>query len=541
MTDTKSAINELKRLLEPEGQDDPRKAGPPELGEVLYTDPAPGGEHRNCQNCILWSPLLEQCSIHESTIEATADHVCVVPETLILTDGDWRPASEVSVGSFVLTHKNRWRKITKVMQRPHEGVMTRLKLCGLTPMILTSEHPIYAITRRSRWDNEAGRSWTVSPYRDVFDPEWVEAGKLRIRDVALVASPILPPKGLSAPPLLGPTGAPFDLTGPLARLLGYYLAEGCVCNNSVPFVFGAHEDKYASEVLELGQELFGVPGKKTLREAHNAIEVVFHSKHLSEWLKLECGERCDTKRVPPWLMCSAAARETLVGVWRGDGGFFQVAGARKHDAPRWNSHFTTTSKLLAEQVAVLVRSLGFSTSIQHHKKPASRDGSDRLPWSRVYVSDKHDIPEFRRLVLEGKLDANGSARKRRDDGLWRRPVRSLTEILYTGPVFNFAVEEDESYTTSGGTVHNCGYHIFGAPSKQWKDMKGLQPVNPKFSGLTLARGGTACENCQHFTKIDDEDGVCAAVMKRSRPAHVHPKGCCTRWSRKQAPTDPKDP
>lgn len=89
--------------------------------------------------------------------------------------------------------------------------------------------------------------------------------------------------------------------------------------------------------------------------------------------------------------------------------------------------------------------------------------------------------------------------------------------------------------------HICGYHVLGQPSKQWKDIKGLQAVNPKFSGLVLTKDGSACENCQYFTSIDEEEGVCAAVFKKEKlKAHVHPKGCCTRWTKKGLVTDPKD-
>lgn len=110
-------------------------------------------------------------------------------------------------------------------------------------------------------------------------------------------------------------------------------------------------------------------------------------------------------------------------------------------------------------------------------------------------------------------------------------------ILWSPLLVQCSIHENTVEVTAD---HVCGYHIFGAPSKQWKDMKGLQPVNPKFSGLTLVKGGTACENCQHFKSLEDEDGLCVAVMKKKRPAHVHPKGCCTRWARKQVPTDPQD-
>lgn len=89
--------------------------------------------------------------------------------------------------------------------------------------------------------------------------------------------------------------------------------------------------------------------------------------------------------------------------------------------------------------------------------------------------------------------------------------------------------------------HVCGYHVFGSPGKRHIDFEGIHPPDPKFSGFSLVPEGVACENCNWFVREGDEDGVCLAVKKRKKRAHVHPKGVCTRWSTKQTITDPKDP
>ena len=89
------------------------------------------------------------------------------------------------------------------------------------------------------------------------------------------------------------------------------------------------------------------------------------------------------------------------------------------------------------------------------------------------------------------------------------------------------------------TAGFCGHHIYGAPSKLPVDFSGLHPVDPRFSGYRVVQDGVACENCNNFVASEEEDGVCAAVTKRKRPAHVHPKGFCTLWVKKEPVTDPK--
>jgi hypothetical protein len=72
------------------------------------------------------------------------------------------------------------------------------------------------------------------------------------------------------------------------------------------------------------------------------------------------------------------------------------------------------------------------------------------------------------------------------------------------------------------------------------DLPGIQPLVPKFVGLGKVEAGTACENCSWFTSLEDEDGTCSAVLRKKKPAHVHPKGCCCRWMEKSK-LPPEDP
>jgi hypothetical protein len=161
------------------------------------------------------------------------------------------------------------------------------------------------------------------------------------------------------------------------------------------------------------------------------------------------------------------------------------------------------------------------------------------------TATKQTINELKKLMEpEGQDDPKKAELPELAEALYIDPApggerRNCSNCIMWAPLMEqCSIHENTVEVTSD---HVCGHHIFGAPSKQWKDMKGLQPVKSKFSGLVLAKGGTACENCDHFTNLEDEDGICAAVMKRKKPAHVHPKACCTRWVRRQVPTDPKSP
>lgn len=92
-----------------------------------------------------------------------------------------------------------------------------------------------------------------------------------------------------------------------------------------------------------------------------------------------------------------------------------------------------------------------------------------------------------------------------------------------------------------GADNVCGMYVFGTPLKRKMDLPGLQALNPRLTGLIKTSRGSACENCEWFKPEDDETGTCVAVMRKKKPATVHPKGCCSRWVQiKGPPTDPKN-
>ncbi len=77
----------------------------------------------------------------------------------------------------------------------------------------------------------------------------------------------------------------------------------------------------------------------------------------------------------------------------------------------------------------------------------------------------------------------------------------------------------------------CTYHIFGAPIEKWMDHPGgMQPVDPSFSGLRLAGGGIACDNCIYFVP-GPQESLCTALVKEiggTELAPVAPLAICAR-------------
>lgn len=74
----------------------------------------------------------------------------------------------------------------------------------------------------------------------------------------------------------------------------------------------------------------------------------------------------------------------------------------------------------------------------------------------------------------------------------------------------------------------CGYHVFGTPATEWRDLPGIQPVEADTSGLEEVGDGTSCDTCMFY-----DNGKCMAVASENGgtpPVDVEPKGCCARWT-----------
>ena len=75
--------------------------------------------------------------------------ICIPAGVPISTDQGVVPIERVKVGDKVLTHRGRFRRVTRVYARPYSGALYRIRSTGQAdPLLVTEEHPILAVSRR---------------------------------------------------------------------------------------------------------------------------------------------------------------------------------------------------------------------------------------------------------------------------------------------------------------------------------------------------------------------------------------------------------
>ena len=102
----------------------------------------------------------------------TGGSPCFTGDTLVTTEDGQVPIKDVAVGMKVLTHKNRFRKVTDSACTGTKQVY-RITGMGFNPICATANHPFWVRTRKRVWNNDR-RS-----YDRVFSaPEWTPVNKM---------------------------------------------------------------------------------------------------------------------------------------------------------------------------------------------------------------------------------------------------------------------------------------------------------------------------------------------------------------------------
>lgn len=387
----------------------------------------------------------------------SVEDVCFVAETKIITIGGARRIDEVCPGDLVLTHRGRWRAVTRVMSRDYVGTVVETAARGLSKVTSTRNHPFFAQAVKP------SRSHRIEP---IGSPDWIASGNLvaprrqsdgrRARGgFHALTMPRMADDRISLIDLAdwAPENAVIDVgcvrassngrATPAARkialdhdfgwLCGLYAAEGSVSDHQVVFYLGAHETEIVETLVRRIRACLGV--RAVIRDAGSVSRVEI-SHRIVRALFAEFGCASHLKRLPGWCMKAGAEfrRGLIDGLLAGDGCVY-----------RGRSLVRTTSEALAWQIRLLMwargRHASLSTAAASVWAINGRAGVSREIFTVEWRSD----PERR-----GSM---GVAEQFVYFGL-----ETTERSQFAGKVYNLEVEEDESYTTEGGCVHNCRWH-----------------------------------------------------------------------------------
>lgn len=382
---------------------------------------------------------------------------CLAPWQEIVTRQGVKAIKDIVVGDEVMTHKGRFRRVTKTMQRHHKGDMYGVKLGGRYRQAtwMTDEHPVLVRDQSGerKWvtakDLVAGRpsptqnvnnwnSWACLPkYADETETVFeVDVTKY----VSWKPAPNRPGQFFreSLRKKIGPTyhytefPESLELTRDLGYFLGLYIAEGWTAANEVSWAFHRDEQDLVDHCVLMLEKLTGLSASTSTRPDRpdfKGVYVRIHSTVLAEFLRNLCGKGAGNKHLPDfvWESPREFQQGLLDGVFDGD-------AAIKKDT----IIFCQTSENLAWQVRMLRATINddFAAVTEMRMESEKHNTQYRSCYSPVRER------KYKRVLS--------------DEQYVYKPISEVFVRQYDGTVYNIEVDEDHSYV-SDFAMHNCDY------------------------------------------------------------------------------------
>ncbi|HEY4646519.1 MAG TPA: SufD family Fe-S cluster assembly protein [Steroidobacteraceae bacterium] len=344
-----------------------------------------------------------------------------------------RCVRDVAIHDIVLNDRGEEAEVGKIMRRPYRG-----DLIEITPRSpgnrfhVTPEHPVLAIRR----ERVRGSLRKMGCWPDIdasrlagAEPEFVPAGELAAGD--LLVFPINKVERDDA-----------SLSDDFLRLLGFYVAEGCVTRfngyDAVEWSLGDHEPDVADEITTLVERCVGKRPSRAHDKKRHGVYLVVYSRELCAAMEKHGGKYAHGKRFSKEVMDLPPHRQRLAtdAYYRGD-------GSVSRDGRLTRVRAVTVSRTLSFQLQEMLARRGIFAYIN-----VWQAFNERMKDGRVI----HHSTRYLLFYAENTR----SRRAIRRDGYFLVPVRATSRQPYDGFVYNFeTATEPHSYLVKGFAVHNC--------------------------------------------------------------------------------------
>ena len=324
---------------------------------------------------------------------------CCPAGTMVMTyERGYIPIEEVEVGMYVLTHRNRFEPVLRMMSRQTDELY-EIKATGLPTLRITKNHPLYV-------------------YRDGRF-EWVKTGDLCKTDRLTV----------NIPKQLDCEIPDLALQEGMCWMLGRYVADGYIN----PRLY--HSTEYAIGIGKADDFDAHVPpymdGIKKCKSHATCYQYRLADKPFQDLCR-EFGNGAVNKCIPTWVFALPQDRlqEFFDGYISGDGHIREHGGSPEY-------MFSTTShRLMLGMQAIVARLYGVQCTVSIRHDPRSETFNDSYNVQFVITDAKRPS----QTIVDDKICIK---------------INSIERFDTETTVYNMEVALDNSYTTENIIVHNC--------------------------------------------------------------------------------------
>lgn len=341
---------------------------------------------------------------------------CVPANSKIKTDKGYKRIADIQIGDMVLTHKNRYKPVSRLYKRKSNHLY-HIKFCGNKTIDITGNHPVYT-------------------YRN-GNFCFVRTDELTTDDYVCVN--------------INQKSKKLDYSGDMFWLVGRAIADGFLSKEKNCVVISVGKNK----IEEFENHLCGIDYYITHKD-RPAPEYYIKSNKLTELYSYFGNKKATEKYVPDAIL--DLPKEQLSQVWNG---YISGDGFKRKDKPNtvmWSSSSED-----------LILSLGLVTSKLFGKYPTTsiRNGGYKiLPSGLCYTNTNFNS------------QISITNRKNKDltiigDKLLVR-IKSIEKEFDDIDVYNIETATDHTYTVDNIIVHNCTYwSIAQSPDKRETTASGL--------------------------------------------------------------------
>jgi DNA (cytosine-5)-methyltransferase 1 len=371
-----------------------------------------------------------------------AGHPCFVAGTKILTADGYKNIEDVVLEDKLLTHTGKFQNINNLQRKIYNGDMFHLNIkyhCENT--VCTEEHPFYTREKTRKW-NSLTNKYDIS----YNEPLWKSAKELTMNDhfgMVINTNNITPEFSFDKPiNQYRKDNVSITLNKPeYWFMMGYFVGDGWIQDtekadgrlcHTIRFAINNKDERdivdNISQVLPITDKLQKNAGKC---KKFGCSDFIWYS------ILKQFGKYAHGKRIPEWVQDAPIEfiEQFVEGYKRADG-CIKKSGA---------TSFTTVSYDLAFGLQRLYLKLGYIFGVEKTIRPKTCVIQGRT----VNQRDTYCVRGYTRKMLRNQSSfiENGYA--------WYPPFKIEKQEAENTSVYNFEVENDNSYIVANTIVHNC--------------------------------------------------------------------------------------
>lgn len=374
-----------------------------------------------------------------STDIVFAGFPCFTKNTLVLTNNGYKEIQNVSLKNKLLTHTGTFQNIVNLQRKNYIGTLYDLNLKYHPETITaTEEHPFYIREKTKIWNN------SLQKYEYSFGtPKWKNAYQLSMNDyfgMVINSNESIPTFTFHKKINKSRTDKEFIILNQKDQwfMMGYFIADGWIQDTKKSNGQNTHTIRFS----------FHENNTYVIKRIKNILKITYKYKRSGKSLIYGCsdftwfnilkqfGKYTHKKIIPEWIQ--NAPKHLIQEFINGYKATDSYTLENKYDS------FTTVSYNLAYNIQRLYLKLGYFTSINKSIRP------------KAFIIQGRTInqPNTYQIQFHPNNQDNCTSFIEKNY-VWYKALTITTKYTQDEPVYNFEVENDNSYIVYNTIVHNC--------------------------------------------------------------------------------------